>query len=476
MKSATDTSLPTFRWHSVALIWYQQVTIMDNATVTLSPNVTKRYDQNLHPHVWGNNSANISEFQFAFQQDLTFQKVTVILNTYVIPVIIVMGFLGNTISFFIFVGTHLNRLSSSVYLAFLAAVDNLFLITLLFVWFGWVEIHLFKRDGWCQSIIYGTYVCSFLSVWTVLSFTLERYIVVFYPLRRHRLCTRKRAIITMAILTSAALLFYSFTLKTFGVRYMGKVPVCRQLHERFYTVHIVMSSLDTLIGVVIPTLTIMTMNTAIGVKVYNYTRRTLRSEMPSASGSDMFSSTSVANNKFAIDADSDSSRHYHTCRSPSSGTTSRHVTARNVASKSGLHCRRRQRSQMRITRALLVVSSVFLVLNLPSHAFRLLALVLSFINDTIPLTAYTWLEFLQFLYYLSFSTNFLLYMIFSRTFRNAFRRLLRRTRYNIKELKVIKGLGIFPPKEWLDWNLATNIQREIVSSSWKRRLVIRSTA
>ena len=67
-------------------------------------------------------------------QMLTFQRVTYILTRYVTPVVIFIGILGNTLSFVVFIGTHLSRQSSSIYLAVLAAVDNIFLLTLLTVW------------------------------------------------------------------------------------------------------------------------------------------------------------------------------------------------------------------------------------------------------------------------------------------------------------------------------------------------------
>ncbi|ELU08099.1 hypothetical protein CAPTEDRAFT_37722, partial [Capitella teleta] len=137
------------------------------------------------------------------------------LHVYVIPIIILVGIIGNTASFLVFIGTpRLCRQSSSMYLAFLAAVDNLFMVTVFVVWFGWVGIHIFMKNGWCQTIMYCSDVCSFLSVWTVVSFTCERWIVVFHPLKRHRLCTRKRAVIVMTSLTIAALIFYSFSIFT----------------------------------------------------------------------------------------------------------------------------------------------------------------------------------------------------------------------------------------------------------------------
>jgi len=114
------------------------------------------------------------------ESDAEFHRVISILHVYVLPIIILIGIVGNTISFLVYVSTpRLYRQSSSLYLAFLAAVDNISLIFIFAVWFGWIGIHIFHKNGWCQTILYCTYVCSFLSAWTVVSFTVERWIVVF---------------------------------------------------------------------------------------------------------------------------------------------------------------------------------------------------------------------------------------------------------------------------------------------------------
>jgi len=166
------------------------------------------------------------------ESDAEFHRIISILHVYVLPIIILIGIVGNTISFLVYVSTpRLYRQSSSLYLAFLAAVDNISLIFIFAVWFGWIGIHIFHKDGWCQTILYCTYVCSFLSAWTVVSFTVERWIVVFHPLKRHQLCTRRRAIIAMVSLTVVSLAFYSFSLFTTSVRYFRGLPVCVTLDK-----------------------------------------------------------------------------------------------------------------------------------------------------------------------------------------------------------------------------------------------------
>ena len=89
---------------------------------------------------------------------------------------------------------------------------------------------------------------------------------------------------------------------------------------------------------------------------------------------------------------------------------------------------RRHQTQLRITKALLVVSTVFVALNLPSYAFRIHAFVIGLRDESynMSLHAYIWQEFIQFLYYSNFSSRFFLYSACSTNFRQALVRLVCR--------------------------------------------------
>lgn len=63
-----------------------------------------------------------------------------------------------------------------------------------------MNIDLYNRDYFCQSLTYISGLCSFLSVWFVVGFTVERFIAVRYPLKRQTMCTVKRARLTLAAL------------------------------------------------------------------------------------------------------------------------------------------------------------------------------------------------------------------------------------------------------------------------------------
>lgn len=237
----------------------------------------------------------------------------------------------------------------------------------------------------------------------------------------------------------------------------------------------VVRSIDTLVIVVIPMLIIFVMNAAIGVKICKYTGRTAdHSSSPSVaaaarrldaaaynSAEDLSSNCSTAQKyqlrtirpdaaaKDAASAPVGQQKRHHLrvssvdgrrinslLRTPSPGPTSAghspvppsSTSTAAAAARSWRVLTRRHQTQLRITKALLIVSSVFVALNLPSYAFRIHAFVIDLRNEPyeMSLHAFIWQEFIQFLYYSNFSSRFFLYIACSTNFRQALRRLVCR--------------------------------------------------
>ena len=270
--------------------------------------------------------------------------------------------------------------------------------------FLWFQVNIFHKNGWCQLTHYLTYVCSFLSAWTVVGFTSERWIIVFQPLRRQRLCTRRRAALVMSLLTGVALVFYSFSIWTTGINRAGGMSTCMSLvtHRHFLKA---ITSIDTLATVIVPVVLILAMNTAIAVKIYRYTNGRKRER------------------EATLSASKTSTRSQSRGRLPD-------------FRKSRLSIHRRH-TQYNATRALLVVSSVFLFLNLPSHAFRVQALIISIRDEPYEFdpSTFLWRELLTLLHYVSFSSNFFLYSACSRHFRYTLRRAAQRLQHKLHRLR-----------------------------------------
>lgn len=333
--------------------------------------------------------ANANYTGGAWYQDMQIIKRV---NIYFIPTIVIIGLFGNLLSFLVFACTHLQRLSSSVYLAALAISDEAFLLMLLIGWLETFDIKLFNINGWCQAIPYLTYVFSFLSVWYVVAFTVERYIAVCYPLKRPDLCTVSRAKVVVVALGILALLFYMVSLFTNGI-VGGR---CEPL-QQYANIVLGFTYIDSLITLIIPSLAIIFMNVKIAIKVaYFYTKQ----------------------NEIRIHKqDKNTIANFR----------------RGPVSYIGSPTRRSQKSQMKITKMLLLVSTVFLLLNLPHHSIRIYVLVANYTNGgQYRGTVTEWLvqQIFLFLYYTNFSINLLLYSAGGRNFRKAFKRLAGKAKYN----------------------------------------------
>ncbi|KAH9379682.1 hypothetical protein HPB48_012316 [Haemaphysalis longicornis] len=86
-----------------------------------------------------------------------------------------------------------------------------------------------------------------------------------------------------------------------------------------------------------------------------------------------------------------------------------------------------QAAQISVTRMLLVVSTAFVLLNLPSYVMRIYVFVLSF-RDSEEATGslpYILQRYFMLLYYTSFATNFILYNASSQIFRIALKGYVR---------------------------------------------------
>jgi len=181
-----------------------------------------------------------------------FTKFVLLLDLYFTPVIIAVGIVGNVLSFMVFSTTYLRRMSSSVYLAALALSDTFFLITLFCSWIFNFDVNVWNRSGWCQFLVYIAYVTSFLSVWYVVAFTAERYLIVCFPLKRQILCRPRRAKIVVVTFAGVALILYNYSLWTVHVAILGGQPYCIPINDYYYSLVNAINNADTLFTLVIP--------------------------------------------------------------------------------------------------------------------------------------------------------------------------------------------------------------------------------
>nr|XP_012227332.1 PREDICTED: probable G-protein coupled receptor 139 [Linepithema humile] len=115
-----------------------------------------------------------------------------LIKKYYLPIFLCLSLLGNSLSVCVLFCTKLRYKSSSIYLGALAMSDTGMLVITFIQWF--VVMKIITVDYWLLVLLNGSiYLFSFLSVWIVVVFTVQRYIVVQWPLLCCSLCTVTRA-------------------------------------------------------------------------------------------------------------------------------------------------------------------------------------------------------------------------------------------------------------------------------------------
>lgn len=132
------------------------------------------------------------------------------------PLLVLFGCGGNILSVNIILKTNMKKLSSSYYLVALGISDTCFLLTTFVTWLNYFGMNISNREYYCQFFTFISSLCSFLSAWFVVGFTLERFIAVTFPLKRETMCTVGRTckiliglIVAGSLMYIPQLLFYS---------------------------------------------------------------------------------------------------------------------------------------------------------------------------------------------------------------------------------------------------------------------------
>lgn len=178
-------------------------------------------------------NSSINEWIGDIGTEASFLKSARIFYAYFTPVILMVGFLGNLLSLYVFLSRNMRGISASTYLASLSTSD---LLTLIFyVTVEWIrrglvyirpdlKLTFIDVEGLCQFQLYMSYVSRFLSAWLVVAFTGERYIGVCHPLRRRDICTKSgtRRIVGSIFVISIVIALYKPILSAIYVGTDGK--------------------------------------------------------------------------------------------------------------------------------------------------------------------------------------------------------------------------------------------------------------
>ncbi|XP_073975798.1 G-protein coupled receptor isoform X2 [Rhodnius prolixus] len=326
---------------------------------------------------------------------------------YYTPFLVLFGSLGNCISVLVFFSTKLRKLSSSYYLSALAVSDTGVLIFTFTSWLALFDVVIFNEHGLCQLSVYLMQVCSFLSVWFIVAFTVERFIAVRYPLKRPSMCTVTRAKVVLiglsllALLGNAPYIFISSVANVQDAEFAeNKSELICSLSRELEDIGEIFNHIDLVVTLIVPFLTIVVLNTLISRTVCRVAR--VRRTMTKSSS--QFARNLASTNSATIVGNM-------------AAGTSNLVTTRT----------RTPSSQTKVTEMLLVVSTVFIILNLPSYVVR----VWIYLTDTHnvgteqKVTMYVLQQYCNILFNTNFGINFALYCISGQNFRRALLSLFR---------------------------------------------------
>lgn len=348
--------------------------------------------------LYGNSNLSVAMLEPLCNSNVSvpkFRVVTKLLDLYFVPILIFIGLIGNTISFLVFSRTSLRRLSASVYLAALSMSDNGFLFCVFMSWSSNIGLHLYNTHGWCQTFVYLSYVCSFLSVWYVIGFTVERYIAICFPFRRGTLCTVRRAKMVVVGLATIAAILYCWGIWTSRPQKLecSEVFLCH-IDPYHYQLVKTMSNVDTVLTLIVPCPAIIILNSRI-IWVLSRHKENVHT---GPSGSVKM----VTIRSFSNQINNSSTRRSHIL---------------NLTSRANLP------KYPKCTRMLLVVSSVFIILNLPAHSLRIFFFFAALLDMNYLMSLgeeYVALqEFFTYIFYANFAINIFLYSLCGANFRRS---------------------------------------------------------
>ncbi|XP_061171071.1 somatostatin receptor type 4-like [Saccostrea echinata] len=293
------------------------------------------------------------------------ERTSFLIRLLALPMICLIGFVGNSISIKMFVRKTQRTTSCCIYLAMKAISDNGFLLTLLIAWLDFVNIRVFHIEGVCQIVLFLSYLCGFMSAWAVVLVTIENYIRVCCPVKVASSCTAKIARNTVMTCFISACIIYNFPLWGAKITVLHGKAFCHTNPE-FQNVQLALTYVDTILTLVVPLFIVPVLVLMTIFSSGEATRRSTRLRRA-------------------------------------------HSTARRK--KISPHCA--------VTRLLLTVALVFLFLHTPSHIVRIKVTVEGLMRKVY--TASSEDRVLQqlflTLYYLNYSVNIFIYVFCGSRFR-----------------------------------------------------------
>jgi hypothetical protein len=196
------------------------------------------------------------------------------------PVIGFVGLTGNILSFLIMLKPHNRRISCCNYMAALACIDSIILLTAIDYWTTVFENrpHFVTE---CKVMAWLLQANSFASMTVVLAMTVDRFIAIRWPLRSRIICTTRRTRIAIGCIVVASHLYmlpYYFTAGVLNTDTCVGVITTDRLSIIYNLVNVLACSIVPFVG-------LLSMNTAIIVTIRTRGKYFQKAHAPEAASS-----------------------------------------------------------------------------------------------------------------------------------------------------------------------------------------------
>ena len=310
-------------------------------------------------------------------------KIATSLNMYWFPVLIPLGFVGNTLSFLVMVKPNNRKMSTCIYMAGISINDNIMMFESLHNWLvSAVKVHAFKPLE-CRFASFWALFGLHNSTFQVLAMTIDKYVAIRWPHKAATYSTPRRAkVITIGLFTG--LLIYNIP-HLFLARLIGDQCFGYSAEGIFTKVY---SWLNYALNAIIPFTLLIYMNCTI-VKTVGESRKMFEMGDKNACVNKRSDLYSQGRNK---------------------GMENRRKTMKSAENQ--------------LTVMLLLVTTLFLILLIPTYVrFIFMTLFEPDTPDKYSLTMLLY-QISHKLYHTNNGINFFLYFMNGRKFRNELREIL----------------------------------------------------
>ena len=313
------------------------------------------------------------------------------LGLYGYPTIIVIGTIGNLLTFLIMLKPSMRMTSTCFYMAALAIFDTLALYFNCFTkWLAFFEgLDALKvSSAACKTINFMSYTCFDIAVWTLVAMTIERFLAVHFPFKASKYATIKNGKIVLVVLI---IVFTGINLHFFWTVSLNERGHCAYLEEHTHFHDEVWPWIDATLYSFLPFALLLIFNILI---IYDNRRHLKR--------------RSTLHAKRKKDGKYNSGFHY------------------------------------RLSAMLVTVSIVFLLLSAPNVILISIRKEYFDFSEGVPdfqdvATYSLWSRTTSFCLYLNHSVNFLLYCVSGQRFRRELINLLR-CKWNVRQIRTASYL------------------------------------